>query len=350
MIDYLIVGAGLAGVCFSEFALNSDKKIVVFENHSQPSSTVAGGMYNPVVLKRFTEIWNAQLQLDIIQEFYPKIENKLDVKFDFPMPLWRKFASIEEQNNWFVASDKPTLVNFLNANLLFEKINGVDSPFGFGEVLHSGFLDIKTLITNYQTFLDTEGLLIRETFDYDLINFQDKYIEYKGIKAKHIIFSEGFGLHQNPFFNELPLDGTKGELLHIKCDGLELDKIIKSNIFILPIGKGIYKVGATYNWEDKTNEPTISGKQELVDKLNDLISCDYEIIEHLAGVRPTVKDRRPLVGTHNLHKKIHLLNGLGTRGVMLGPYLAKSLFEYLEKGIPLDKEIDINRYYKKRAN
>lgn len=350
MIDYIIVGAGLAGVCFSEFALNSDKKILVFENDSQPSSTVAGGMYNPVVLKRFTEIWNAQEQLDIIQEFYPKIERKLNVKFDFPMPLWRKFASIEEQNNWFIASDKPSLANFLNASLLFDKVNGVESPFGFGEVLDSGYLDIKTLIINYQDYLKSNKNLLRETFHYNKITFHDDFVEYKDIKAKHIIFSEGFGLHQNPFFNDLPLDGTKGELLHIKCADLNLDKIVKSNIFILPIGNDIYKVGATYNWEDKTNQPTVSGKEELVEKLNELISCDYEIVEHLAGVRPTVKDRRPLVGTHYLHKNIHLLNGLGTRGVMLGPFLAKSLFEYLENGIPLDKEIDIKRFYKKRAN
>ena len=350
MIDYIIVGAGLAGVCFAELSLLDDKKVLVYENNSQPSSTVAGGMYNPVVLKRFTEIWNAQIQLDIIQDFYPKIEEKLDVKFDFPMPLWRKFASIEEQNNWFVASDKPSLTNFLNANLLFDKINGIDSPFGFGEVLHSGYLDIKTLITNYQNYLQSNNNLLRESFQYEMISFHEDYVEYKGIKARHIVFSEGFGLHQNPFFNDLPLDGTKGELLHIKCADLNLDKIVKSNIFILPIGNGIYKVGATYNWEDKTNQPTVQGKQELLDKLDELIDCKYEIVEHLAGVRPTVKDRRPLVGTHHKYKNLHLLNGLGTRGVMLGPFLAKSLLEYLENEVPLDKEIDINRYYKKRAN
>ena len=99
----------------------------------------------------------------------------------------------------------------------------------------------------------------------------------------------------------------------------------------------------------ETNEPTAEGKQELIEKLNELITCDYEVIEHLAGVRPTVKDRRPLVGTHNQYRNIHLLNGLGTRGVMLGPFLAKSLLEHLEENIPLDKEIDIERYYKKRA-
>src|SRR5690606_17146829 len=103
----------------------------------------------------------------------------------------------------------------------------------------------------------------------------------------------GFGLHQNPFFNDLPLDGTKGELLHIKCKDLQLDKILKSSIFVLPMGNDIYKVGATYNWKDKSNEPTLEGKQELLEKLNELLTCDYEVIEHLAGVRPTVRDRRP---------------------------------------------------------
>lgn len=349
MLDYIIVGAGLAGVCFSEFALSANKKILVFDDFSQPSSTVAGGMYNPVVLKRFTEIWRAQDQLDIIKDFYPKIQSKLDVCFDYPMPLWRKFASIEEQNNWFIAADKPTLSNFLNSNLFFNTIDSIDSPYGYGEVLHSGYLDIKTLISHYQFFLKDNSMFLKESFDYNLIQFSDNQVSYKNIVAKNIVFAEGFGLHNNPFFNDLPLDGTKGELLHIKCSGLKLDKIIKSNIFILPIGNDIFKVGATYNWQDKSNKPTSEGRDELISKLNELLSCEYEIIEHLAGVRPTVKDRRPLVGTHHINKQLHLLNGLGTRGVMLGPFLAKSLFENLENGTPLDNEIDIKRYYKKRA-
>jgi len=349
MLDYIVVGSGLAGVCFSEFALQNGKSILVFENYSQPSSTVAGGMYNPVVLKRFTEIWKAQEQLDISNVFYPSLEKKLNCTFNYPMSLWRKFASIEEQNNWFVASDKPILGNFLNGKLLFENLNGIDSPFGFGEVFYSGFLDSKTLIKKYQTYLDSNNLLKRESFEYDLIENKENFVEFKGIQAKHIIFAEGFGLNQNPFFNDLPLDGTKGELLHIKCKDLQLDKILKSSIFVLPMGNDIYKVGATYNWKDKSNEPTLEGKQELLEKLNELLTCDYEVIEHLAGVRPTGRDRRPLVGTHYNFKRLHVLNGLGTRGVMLGPFLAKSLLEFLENNVPLDKEIDINRYYKKRA-
>ena len=112
----------------------------------------------------------------------------------------------------------------------------------------------------------------------------------------------------------------------------------------------MYKVGATYDWKDKTNTPTEEGKQELIEKLSELISCDFEVVKHFAGVRPTVKDRRPLVGTHPEYSHLHVLNGLGTRGVMLGPYLANELFQHIEKNIPLEKEIDIIRCYKKNRN
>lgn len=56
----------------------------------------------------------------------------------------------------------------------------------------------------------------------------------------------------NPFFNKLPLDGTKGELLLVKAPNLNLD-VMKIFSFCFIIGNDLYKVGATYNWEDKTN-------------------------------------------------------------------------------------------------
>ena len=151
-------------------------------------------------------------------------------------------------------------------------------------------------------------------------------------------------MHSNPFFNQLPLDGTKGELFIIRAADLDLDVIINTSVFILPLGDNLFKVGATYNWEDKTNEPTTHGKQELIDRIKEILNCDFEIIEHFAGVRPTVKDRRPLLGTHPQHANFHILNGLGTRGVMLAPTLAKDLYDFIEKGKPLDKTIDIKRY------
>ena len=224
----------------------------------------------------------------------------------------------------------------------------INSSFGFGEVLETGYLDVASLIENYSNYLIKGDLYSSDRFEYDAVEFIDEFIQYKNLQAKHIVFAEGFGLHSNPFFNDLPLDGTKGELLIIKAPNLDLNVVVKSNIFVLPLGNDLYKVGATYNWKDKTNNPTEEGKKELVENLNELIACEFQIIKHFAGVRPTVKDRRPLVGTHHKNKNIYILNGLGTRGVMLGPYLALQLFNTIEKNIPLENEINIQRFYKKR--
>ena len=348
MLDYIIVGSGLAGIAFAEKLLQENKSVVLFDNQSQSSSRIAGGLYNPVILKRFSEVWQAQEQLKLLDDFYKALEIKLKIKVDYKIPILRKFFSIEEQNNWFAASDNKNLAPFLSLDLLSNKFKGIQSPFGYGEVLHTGYVDTATLLDSYKEYLKKSNQLLLDTFDYNALLIQSDYIEYKNIKSKHIVFAEGFGMHSNPFFNYLPLDGTKGELFIIKAPDLDLDVIINTSVFILPLGNQRYKVGATYNWKDKTNSPTEEGKLELLARINEILDCDFEIMEHFAGVRPTVRDRKPLVGTHPNHERMHILNGLGTRGVMLAPSMAKALFESIENQKPLDNEIDINRFYKKR--
>ena len=69
-VDYLIIGSGLAGISFAETCLLNHKSIRVLNDNSQNSTTVAGGLYNPVVLKRFTKIWEAEAQLYLSIPFY----------------------------------------------------------------------------------------------------------------------------------------------------------------------------------------------------------------------------------------------------------------------------------------
>lgn len=346
-VDYIIVGSGLAGIAFAETCLQNNKTIMVFDDKSQTSSTIAAGLYNPVILKRFSGLQDAQLHIDLLNVFYKAVEDKLNVKFDFKIPILRKFFSIEEQNNWFMASDKPDLSLFLSLNLIKNKYSGLDSPFDFGEVLQTGYVDTALLLKSYHSYLSINEIFINKVFDYNELLFEDNLVTYKNIIAKHIVFAEGFGIHSNPFFNNLPLDGTKGELFIIKAADLDLNVIVNTSVFILPLGNNLFKVGATYNWSDKTNIPTEDGKQELIERIKEILNCDFEILEHFAGVRPTVKDRKAMLGSHFEHKNMHIMNGLGTRGVMLAPTMAKVLFENIESGIPIDSSVNIERFYKK---
>ena len=69
MVDYMIVGLGLAGTAFCENLRRNNKTFVVFNDRSQTSSRVAGGLYNPIILKRFTLSWRADEQLPVATEF-----------------------------------------------------------------------------------------------------------------------------------------------------------------------------------------------------------------------------------------------------------------------------------------
>jgi len=344
MYDYFIVGSGLAGICFSETALQNNKSIFVFGNPKKASSRVAAGIFNAVILKRFTLTDQAQSQINLLREFYPKIERKLGVKLLYDLPIYRKLTSLEEQNNFILTSDRPLFQNFLTSEILFQKHDAINIPFGFGQVKQTGYIDTSVLVDLYTEYLKSKELFSDEWFDYSEIKITRDYIFYKGKKTKNIVFCEGMMLKNNPFFGKLPLDGAKGELLIIEAKDLKIDFLLKAGLFVLPIGNDKYKVGATYNWTDKTSQPTKEAKIELVSELKKNITCEFKVIEHLAGIRPTVRDRKPLVGQHHLYKNMYLLNGLGTRGVMLAPYLAKKLFHFIEFGSPLDQTIDINRY------
>ena len=346
MIDYIIVGCGLAGIAFCETASNNNKTFVVISDDSQNSSKIAAGLYNPVILKRFSQVWHAQEQIQLLETFYNNLEQKLDCKVDYKLPIYRKLFSVEEQNNWFIALDKPNIGAFLKPIITKKNNPYLPAPYGFGEVLQTGYVNTALLLQRYQKYLILNNQYVNESFDYKLLQHHENCIQYKQLKARHIIFAEGFGVGGNPFFNYLPVDGTKGEVLLIKAINLKLDTIVNSSIYVIPQGNDLYKVGATYNWADKTNAPTEAGQKELIDNLKNLISCDFELIDHLAGVRPTVKDRRPLVGTHPKFINYHILNGLGTRGVMLAPEMALSLYQSIEHKVALDEHIDIKRYAK----
>ncbi|SIQ89263.1 NAD(P)/FAD-dependent oxidoreductase [Maribacter ulvicola] len=344
MVDYIVIGLGLAGTTFCENLRKNKKSFVVFNDRSQTSSRVAGGLYNPVILKRFTLSWRADEQLPVAIEFYAQLEQFLNVKFDEKLNVLRKFASIEEQNLWFEAADKDKLKPFLDTKLVSNENSRLKVPFQFGKVLGTGKLNTKLLFNSYAKWLEQECILYTDTFDYSQLQVGQDHVSYKDIKAKNVVFTEGYGMVHNPYFNYLPLQGSKGEYIVIKARALNEAYIIKSSIFLIPLGDDMYKVGATYHRNNKDNLTTEEAKNELVSKLDTLLDCSYEVVGHEAGMRPTVKDRRPLVGQHPTYNNLWVLNGFGSHGITIAPWAARSLYDHIEFNTPLLEEIDITRF------
>jgi len=343
-LDYIIVGHGLAGLAFIETLEKHNKKFVVFENATQNASSVGAGIYNPLILKRFTPVWEGVNQLKTALPFYKNLEKKLHQKYHHTFDTYRILRSIAEQNDWTVAADKPILFDFMLPEIIKNNFKGINAPFGFGRIKGTGNIDTQKLLSDHREYLKKKQCICFEHFDYQALKINNRGVQYQNFKAQKIVFCEGFGMRNNPYFKNLPLKEAKGEVLIIEAPELNIDFMVKSSVFIMPLSNDLYKVGSTFNWHDKTLEPTVEGENELVQKLSEIITVPYKIVDHFAGIRPTVKDRRPLVGVHPNYEQLAILNGLGTRGVMVAPTVAKNLFDFLENGVKLDPVIDVARY------
>ncbi|MCV6629919.1 MAG: FAD-binding oxidoreductase [Flavobacteriaceae bacterium] len=346
MVDVIIVGLGVAGMAMCESLRKNNKSFVVFDDDSQTSSNIAGGMYNPVVLKRFTGVWRAAEQLAIAKTFYRDVAQILGSDYDIPLKIFRKFASIEEQNRWFEACDKPHLRAFLATQLVQNNNQHLKAPYHFGEVKNTGRVDIGGLLKHYMQFLESQKQYFPISFEHQELIIEPKAVCYKEWKAQTIVFAEGFGLKKNPFFNYLPLHGAKGQLLTVKAPGLHLDAIYKAAAFFIPLGDDTYKVGATYEHGKMNNQISEDSKELLLERIQSLTDMPLEVIRQEAGVRPTVKDRKPLVGQHPLHQNMYLLNGMGSRGVMIAPFAAQLLYQQIYDQKALPSEMDIRRFEK----
>ena len=347
-VDYIIVGQGLAGSILALTLIDRGLSVIVIDDGNLvTASKVAAGLYNPIVFKRLVKSWLADDLLPYMDSFYPNMERLFSERFYFPKRILKPFAEEQEKVLWLKKIDEP-VGKYLNEKIYYNDLDGiVYNPLGICEVMHAGNLDTISFLNSTRKYFREKGIISEEKFDHDQLQINEDSVSYKGITAKKIIFCEGHKATENPFFGWLPFKLTKGETIIVRlAKGHKIpdDIVLNKGVFILPLGNDTYKVGATYEWNDLTENISEKGRMELTEKLEKVLKVPFEIIGQEAGIRPTVNDRRPLIGLHLEMKVLGVFNGMGTKGVMLAPFFAGQFVDHLEKSTPLDKEVDIARF------
>jgi glycine oxidase len=138
---------------------------------------------------------------------------------------------------------------------------------------------------------------------------------------------------------------VKGEVLKIETDAVLPEAVVKGKEFLMPLHNNQYFVGATYDRDNVNYENTNDAKEYLVNGVQQFLKGEVKIIEQHASIRPTVVDRRPIIGPHPIYQQLICLNGMGTRGTMLAPVMVDDLYNFLEHQQPIEKEQNIERFY-----
>lgn len=342
-VDFIVVGLGIAGISFCEQLEKDQKSFLVIDAPEAGATARSGGILNPTVLKRFTAAWNASLFYPVAVDFYRYLSKKLKKEIYNDTPILRILSNTEEQNNWVVASEKIGLKNFLRTELVKNTNPNISAPFGFGKVVGTARILKDDMLALYKMDLLSKELLLNEYFEYENLQIMGEGIVYKHISAKKIIFCEGPRVMSNPFFPSNIIIPNRGEYLIISSTDLKLKELLKGPLYIIPLGDDLYKVGATYDRDQVICETTSRAREDILEKLQRMISCSYEVIGQTSGIRPTTRDRKPLLGHFNENPQVVFFNGLGTHGLMMAPYLSEVLYNNLKDGSPIPKEMDIRR-------
>lgn len=343
-VDYLIVGQGLAGSFFA-FQLMEQKKsfLIIDEGINASASYVAAGIINPLVLKRLTPSWRVDEFLDYNSLFYKKIEALLGKKYLYPIGLKKLISSDDELHFWKHRMAFDPIKKYIKKAPKLAQDNYLNKKIkNYGEVENVSWVAISTLIEDFRVHCLKNNLLIESPFDYKAI---EASTNYKGILFNKLVFCEGAKAIGNPFFEEVIYSLNKGQTIDIESKELQSDSMLKKQAFILPTGeKNKFKVGATFSWKWADEAVEKEKTTLLKEQLEEMISVDFSILSEAAGIRPSAKDRRPVMGKSNCVENYYIFNGMGSRGCLTAPLLALELVDFIEGKKELSKEVNVARF------
>jgi glycine/D-amino acid oxidase-like deaminating enzyme len=343
-VDYLIVGQGLAGSLLACLLQMEGKNVLVIDNgHRTAASLSAAGIMNPITGKRLNRPLLVDRLLQDAFTIYPLVEQFLGSTFFRRRKVLRLLQSAEEQCQWKAHLASGEYAKYLGS-IDCSRTTASENWFGGFEIVLAGQLDVATFIRGARNRFAATGQLNESEFNYDELRFSRNEVSWRGYSAKAVIFCEGYQLSRNPFFNSVQLNPAKGEILTLRAPNFTDDRIIQRGKWLFRSTTDEIKAGTTYRWNGLDETPTQLARMEIEQSIRLFTDFDFEVIDQTAGVRPVIRvDNRPIVGCHPGNKRLAVLNGLGSKGVLQAPFASRQLIGSLERGEPIHPDFDVCR-------
>lgn len=348
-VDYLLVGQGVAGTVLGYSLISRGYSVkIIDEKRSVTSSLVAAGLFNPITGRKRNKTWLCDELFNFLPSFYKEMEKTLKADFYHPMDLYFPYEDIQSKNELIAKTASPSIASYIKETINESYKNILKQYEGGFVVTRSGWIDVPAMLNAFHCLLTEKDAFSEEKFETAFLRFEEGHVVYKNIKASKVIFCKGRHEAADSFFDYLPFTLAKGEVLEIEIPDLPETLILNKGVFILPLGNHRFKVGSSFIWcnPEDSDEPSEKGLAEIYEKLEGLINLPYKVISIKAAIRPTVRDRKPMMGLHPDNQLVGIFNGLGSKGVSIAPYFADHYIDFLEGKNALMQEVDIHRFLK----
>ena len=342
-VDNLIIGQGLVGTWLSYYALQAGKTcMVVNDSHTPAATQVASGVINPVTGRRIVQTWMIDIFLPFALKAYTDLGAQLNATIVKEAPVVLIHPSLQMQESFEYRFEHDNVYLQKNTASDFEAF--MHTPYGTGQINQTVWIDLNLMIRGWRQQLINNAQYIDAKFAIADLQINSDSVTWNSIDANRVIFCDGLGSMENPYFKMLPFAPNKGEALIVEIKGLPNQAIYKNNVTIVPWKDQLFWVGSNYEWDFKDASPSEDFRTKMEATLIQLLKIPFTVMDHIAGIRPANQERRPFVGLHPSHPAIGICNGMGTKGCSLAPYFANQLIEHCETGTPIHPEASLERF------
>jgi len=337
-IDVLIVGQGLAGSCLAWSLHWSGQRLMIIDRGERvTASRIAAGLITPLTGRRLARSPRYEESYQQASAFYQRIEAEQNLQLLTEKPAIRMFVN-DEERRLFEQKFRNSDIDVAAMTDEHGKVFGV-------EMRHAARLNVRRFLDQTRSYFSSLGQYLQADLnpDADIEVANDRVsVASLNVRSSAVVFCQGWQPSTNHWFPETPDGPAKGEILRVKLANYAEDKVVHQGVWVVPDSSedqvGICLVGATYDRDQLNQEPTVSGRHELLSGLKQITDAIPEVIEHVAAVRAGTRRRKPILGQHSEHDRVFVLNGLGSRGALLAPVAADVLKNML-LGDPVRKEL-----------
>ncbi len=343
--DYLIVGQGLCGSWLSYFLMQAGASVLVIDRGTENSaSEAASGIINPITGKRLARQWMGDTILPFARLAYERFGRDSGSSMSAEMPFHTFFGNSEEAS-FFEQKANSTHEDVLQCRITVAGSEHFNFHHGIGTVQQALLVDVVSFLQKSREKLAARSCLLNESFDWTGCRIDPEEVVYRDIHCKVIIDCTGAGTMSNPYFNRLPFALNKGEALIATIPGLPNDAIYKyAQLSIVPWKDNRFWIGSSFDWNFTDELPTEAFRNRAEAVLSHWLKLPFTLHDHFAAIRPATITRDAFAGLHPGHQRIGILNGMGSKGCSLAPFLAHNLAQHLLNKTELIKQVDVGKY------
>lgn len=346
-VEFLIIGQGLAGSAVA-WALHRKKRsfAVVDDPKTETASRVSAGLVTPVTGKRLVKSDDYDSYWRDAVEFYRSVEDATQTSLFEERPMVRLFPDKQSREEYLRDTD----VTEKNDVELWSGTVQNDGKLQHGfRMRQAGRLRVAEYLKRTERYFSDRDQIYHRDVDVagmmKIITETPSAEEYRIPELQfcfqHVIFCTGSWI--TDAFPTTPNNPSRGDILEVKIENYDMQDVVHRSVWIAPEENSRQLIGSTYDWKFLENKPSQHGRNQVLTGVRRIVSGDIRLLKHRAAVRPTMKDYQPVVGSHSEHQRIHILNGLGSKGALRAPRLATVLVDHIVANGNLPQEWRVSR-------